>query len=80
MASAQALVAYLASGLVDAHDEVVVKATAGDGGGTLLELQVAADDRGKVIGTKGRVAHTMRTLLRAANLEDAAPVTLEIVD
>lgn len=80
MASAKELIAYLARGLVDAPESVAVHASGAEGTGTLLELQVAADDRGKVIGKKGRVAHTMRTLLRAAKLDDEAPVSLEIVD
>lgn len=78
--SAKELVAYIARGLVDEPAEVVVRETASEGGGSLLELQVAPDDRGKVIGKKGRVAHTMRTLVRAAQGEGTAPVTLEIID
>lgn len=72
------LIEYVARGLVDAPDEVEVRQGEPQEDGTAVwELQVAPDDRGKVIGKKGRVAHSLRTLLHAmAN----APVGLEIVD
>jgi uncharacterized protein len=69
------LVEYIAKGLVDAPDQVSVEQIGGD----LLELRVAADDRGKVIGKKGRTAHAMRTVLAAISPPDA-PVSLEIID
>lgn len=73
-------VEYVAKALVEAPDEVVVSDGGEDDDGRhVIELQVAADDRGKVIGKKGRMAHTLRTLLAAASPEDK-PVTLEIVD
>jgi predicted RNA-binding protein YlqC (UPF0109 family) len=73
-------VEYIAKALVESPDEVVV--TDGDedeDGRRVIELQVAVDDRGKVIGKKGRMAHNIRTLLAAASSADA-PVTLEIID
>jgi predicted RNA-binding protein YlqC (UPF0109 family) len=72
------LVTYVAQALVD-EPEAVEVTQQGSEGDVTLELQVAADDRGKVIGKKGRVAHTMRTLLHAAAGEDQN-VSLEIVD
>ena len=72
------LVTYVAQALVDEPDAVEVTEQ-GAGGDVTLELQVAADDRGKVIGKKGRVAHTMRTLLHAA-ADEGHSVSLEIVD
>ena len=76
--AAQALLEYVARRLVDAPDEVEVREGEPQEDGTpVWELQVAPDDRGKVIGKKGRVAHSLRTLLHAmAN----APVGLEIID
>lgn len=69
------LVDYIARALVDRPDEVeVVEVTP-----TLLELRVADDDRGKIIGRKGRTAHAIRTLLAAAS-RDGDEVTLEIID
>lgn len=73
-------VAYVAKALVEAPDEVVVVDGQVDADGRhVIELRVAVDDRGKVIGKKGRVAHNMRTLLAAASPADQ-PVTLDIVD
>lgn len=72
------LVTYVAKALVD-QPEAVEVLQQGDDANIALELQVAADDRGKVIGKKGRVAHTMRTLLSAAAHEGQG-VSLEIVD
>jgi predicted RNA-binding protein YlqC (UPF0109 family) len=71
------LVAYMARALVDEPEAVEISRADGDEG-AVLELRVAADDRGKVIGKKGRVAHTMRTLLAAAH--GAQFAGLEIVD
>ena len=69
------LVDYIARALVDQPDEVeVVEVTP-----TLLELRVSDDDRGKIIGRKGRTAHAIRTLLAAA-AKDGREVTLEIID
>lgn len=74
----KALIEYMARGLVDAPEDVVVRdGEAHDDGTPALELQVAPDDRGKVIGKKGRVAHSMRTLLAAAS---DSPMALEIID
>ena len=71
-------IAYIARALVDEHEAVEVIERDADEG-QVLELQVAPDDRGKVIGKKGRVAHTMRTLLGALS-DDKQPRSLEIVD
>ena len=71
-------IAYIARALVDEPEAVEVIERDADEG-QVLELQVAPDDRGKVIGKKGRVAHTMRTLLGALS-DDKQPRSLEIVD
>lgn len=73
------LIEYIAKALVAHSDQVVVESAGRDGDTEILELRVAAEDRGKVIGKKGRTAHAIRTLLAAASSEDH-PVTLEIVD
>jgi len=60
----EALVRYLAQNLVDNPDDVVIEKR--EAGRTLiLELRVAPDDMGRVIGRNGRVANAMRSLLRA---------------
>ena len=45
----------------------------------LLKLEVAPEDKGKIIGREGRVAQAMRTLLRVAAIKDGSRVTLEII-
>ncbi len=74
------LIRYIARALVEAPDEVEVEeAPVDDEGRTVIELRVAEADRGKVIGKKGRMAHSMRTLIAAA-APAGQPVTLEIID
>ena len=73
------LITYIARALVSEPDQVEVTDTGEDEAGRRrLELRVAEGDRGKVIGKRGRMAHSLRALLAAAT-EDA-PVALEIVD
>jgi predicted RNA-binding protein YlqC (UPF0109 family) len=72
------LVEYLAKGLVDKPDEVSVARVEGDGV-IVLELRVAAEDVGKVIGRQGRVARALRTLVRASGARSNERVLLEIV-
>lgn len=60
------LLAYLVRGLVDNPDEVSVASFEEDGDTLLLELSVAEDDYGKVIGRGGRTAQALRTVIRAA--------------
>ena len=63
------LVQYIAENLVNAPDEV--KVTANDTGRSLvLELSVAPDDMGRIIGRSGRVANSIRALLRAVDSTD----------
>jgi predicted RNA-binding protein YlqC (UPF0109 family) len=73
------LVAYIARALVSKPDEVEVIDAGREGDTEILELRVAAEDRGKVIGKKGRTAHAIRTVMAAASLEGHS-YTLEIVD
>jgi uncharacterized protein len=72
------LVEYLAKGLVDKPDEVSVARVEGDGV-IVLELRVAAEDVGKVIGRQGRVARALRTLVRASGARSNERVLLEII-
>ena len=72
------LVEYIAKSIVTMPDEVVVtEETSSDT--LLLKLQVADEDRGRVIGKQGRVAQAMRTLLRVAAIRMGTRVQLEIV-
>jgi predicted RNA-binding protein YlqC (UPF0109 family) len=72
------LVEYLAKGLVDKPDEVRVERVERDGA-VVLELHVAADDVGKVIGRQGRTARALRTLVRASGARSNERALLEIV-
>jgi uncharacterized protein len=72
------LVEYLAKGLVDKPDEVRVDRVERDGV-IVLELRVAPDDVGKVIGRQGRIARALRTLVRASGARSNERALLEIV-
>ncbi len=76
----QELLIYLAQGLVDEPDEVSVERFEEDDGTVVLELAVARDDYGKVIGRGGRTAQALRTVVRAAAAEDKRRVVVNIVD
>ncbi|MFP5264811.1 MAG: KH domain-containing protein [Blastocatellia bacterium] len=65
--------------LVDYPEEVEVKEIDGEAT-TVLELRVAAQDLGKVIGKQGRTARAMRTLLRAAGMKLKKRFVLEILE
>ena len=73
------LLTYIARSLVDHPDVVQVTEHAGDGE-TLLELRVAPEDMGKVIGRQGRIAKEIRTLMRSVAQRRGTKVSVEIVD
>ncbi|MBT6176736.1 MAG: KH domain-containing protein [Deltaproteobacteria bacterium] len=72
------LIEYIARSLVDDADAVQVDALSDED--QSYELHVAAADRGKVIGRKGRTAHAIRTILAAACEGENVRPSLEIVD
>ena len=72
------LVEYIVKGLVDQPEEVVVTEPR-RGGAVMLELRVAPDDMGRVIGKGGRVANSIRSLLRVVAAKDGTRVTLDIL-
>jgi predicted RNA-binding protein YlqC (UPF0109 family) len=74
------LLEYLARGLVEAPDEVQVIATEEGDGTVVLELSVARDDYGMVIGRGGRTAAALRTVIKAAAVKDKRRVFVDIVD
>jgi predicted RNA-binding protein YlqC (UPF0109 family) len=76
----QELLIYLAQGLVDEPDEVSVEQFEEDDGTVVLELAVAREDYGKVIGRGGRTAQALRTVVRAAAADEERRVVLDIVD
>ena len=75
----RALVEQIAKSLVDEPDKVSVQAVDGEQV-TVLELRVAPDDLGKVIGKQGRTARSIRTILGAAGMKLHKRYTLEILE
>jgi predicted RNA-binding protein YlqC (UPF0109 family) len=73
------LLEYLARSLVDAPDQVRVVRTERDGA-VVLQLHVAPDDVGKVIGRHGRIARALRTVVRASGTKTGERALLEIVE
>jgi len=72
------LVELIAQALVDQPDKVVVSQIEGEQT-TILELKVAPEDLGKVIGKQGRIAKSIRTLVKAATIKDEKPTFVEIL-
>jgi len=73
------LVLFLARHLVTQPDAVEVQETEGDTA-SVIELRVARDDLGRVIGKQGRTAKSIRTILNAAASRTNRKVVLEIVE
>ncbi len=73
------LVQYLAKSLVNNPDAVEVKETEGESA-LVLELKVAKEDLGRIIGKQGRTAKSIRTLLNAAASRANRKVVLEIIE
>ena len=73
------LLLYMAKNLVDNPDAVSVKEVS-DEDGKGLELRVAPEDMGKVIGRQGRIAKEIRTIITTGAQRDGEKVTGEIVD
>lgn len=73
------IVEYLARRLVDDPDAVRVEEIQRDGD-TVLQLHVAPDDVGKVIGRQGRIARALRTIVRASAARHDGRTLLEIVE
>jgi predicted RNA-binding protein YlqC (UPF0109 family) len=74
------LLEYLARALVEQPQEVRVNEVSEDDGSLVLELSVAEDDYGSVIGRGGRTVQAMRTVIKAAAAKDNRRVFVDIVD
>ena len=74
------LLEYLARSLVEQPDSVRVEAFEEEDGTLVLELSVADDDYGQVIGRGGRTANALRTLVKAAAVKENRRVLVDIVD
>jgi len=73
------LIEYIAKCIVSAPNDVKVTEETSEDNRLIIKLEVAADDKGRVIGKQGRVAEAMRTLLRVAATKAGVRVRLEIV-
>ena len=73
------LLELIAKGLVDRPEDVEVREVEGEST-TVLELRVAREDLGKVIGKQGRTARAVRTILAAAGMKHRKRVVLEILE
>ena len=73
------LLTYVARNLVDHPEQVSVNEIQSDGE-TILELRVAPEDTGKVIGRQGRIAKEIRTLIRSVAQRSGKRVSVEIVE
>ena len=74
------LLAYLARGLVDEPDDVDVDSFEEDDGTIVLELRVAPDDTGKVIGRGGRTISALRTVVKAASVRENWRVLVDVIE
>jgi len=75
----KALVEYIAKSLVENPDQIEVREMV-NGNRVRLELNVAKDDMGRVIGKNGRVANSIRTLLRVAAEREGKQATLDVME
>ena len=73
------LVEYIVKSLVDFPDDVAVNVVEGEKS-TILELKVATEDIGKVIGKQGRIAKAIRTILSSTATKSGKRAVLEILD
>ncbi|MBA3298450.1 MAG: KH domain-containing protein [Thermoleophilaceae bacterium] len=74
------LLAYLARALVDEPDQVEVDSFEEDDGTIVLELRVAPEDTGKVIGRGGRTVAALRTVVKASSVKENRRVLVDVVD
>ena len=73
------LIEFIAKSLVDHPEEVQVKQSGG-GSRVRIELSVTKDDMGRVIGKSGKVANSIRTLLRVAAEREGKQATLDVME
>ena len=76
--SARAVLEYVAKAIVEDPDSVSIDAE--ERRDVVLRLHAAPDDLGRLIGRRGRVAQSIRTVVRAAGARDGEDVTVDIVD
>lgn len=74
------LVEVIAKALVDSPDDVLVTERVEDDGTVVIELRVADNDMGKVIGKKGRIAKSIRTVVKTVAMKQDKKVVVDIVE
>jgi predicted RNA-binding protein YlqC (UPF0109 family) len=80
VANATAVLEYLVKQVVDDPEAVSVSTSEGRHGAIQLDVRVGEGDMGRVIGKRGRIAQSIRTVVRAAAVKDEATVDIEFVD
>lgn len=78
--TAVAVLEHIVRSIVDDADAVAVSSTAGRGDKVKLEVRVGPGDLGRVIGRRGRTAQSIRTVVRAAAVNDDVEVDVDFVD
>lgn len=76
----ESLLSYLARGLVDDPEQVVVESFEEEDGTVVLELSVAEADTGQVIGRGGRTVSALRTVVKAASVKQNRRVLVDVID
>ena len=78
--TAEAMCRYVVTSIVDDADSVQITASSAGTDAVRLDVRVAQGEMGRVIGKRGRVAHAIRTLVRAAGSRDDVEIEVEFVD
>ena len=78
--NAVSVLTFVVKQVVDNPDAVSVSTTEGRRGGLQLDVRVGDGDMGRVIGKRGRIAQSIRTVVRAAAVKDETTVDIEFVD
>ena len=79
-ANAASVLEYLVKQVVDNPDEVSITAGEGNRSDVQLDVRVADGDMGRVIGKRGRIAQSIRSVTRAAAVKDETTVDIEFID
>ena len=78
--TAQEMCRYVVTSIVDDAEAVQITASSAGVGAVRLDVRVAQGEMGRVIGKRGRVAHAIRALVRAAGSRDDVDIDVEFVD